>query len=286
MPKIWKNVYVLVLLTRLDKTLEVFLGLRWNFSEINDSDDESDDSKTDADEATIWERGERTRRCAISLSYIGVSDDSIGDRTLDGVETADEALEVVDSVIVGAMDGFFGATSSVIGDVAGIDAGFELIYVLDGGVGADDGGFEPGDILTGGAGAIDGFLVAINSETGRAGPLRSYRNKFIKLFEFNILQILIFNAVFEIKKNLKLNLTGTTGFSVDVSLDVDVRDSVELEEDRLPVVKGIGLLLSVSFLSADDRMGDITGRSISRIDINKISKKNNLYQSFVMMLLL
>lgn len=184
--------------------METFWEFERTSSGLADPDDESDESCIDADDATIWERGESTRRCANSFSYIGIRADDLGDEGIGGVSATDEVLELTDSIgttddDADAMTRFFDATNSVIGGVGATDGGFESTWAVTGGVGATDGGFEltwalTGVVgatdggfdstyvltdgvdtidggfeltyaLTGGAGRIDGFLFAINSES-------------------------------------------------------------------------------------------------------------------------
>ncbi len=67
----WKQRHEMCLIFRSFmrwKTLGIFGGLDWINSGLIDPDDVSDESWIDADDATIWERGERTRRCANSFS--------------------------------------------------------------------------------------------------------------------------------------------------------------------------------------------------------------------------
>lgn len=111
------------------KTLEFFWELERIGSGVTDSDDES---SIDADDATIWERGESTRRCANSFSYIGIRADGIDEAATTGVGATDEVFELTDSTGttaggLGATDEVFEPTDSTGTTTSGVDATGEVL---------------------------------------------------------------------------------------------------------------------------------------------------------------
>lgn len=128
------------------KTLEFFWGLdRINFA-LTDSDDESDESWIDADDATIWERGESTRRCANSFSYIGIRADGSDEASIDGVDAPDETS---------ALAGSIGTSASEVDTTGEVFGPMGTTGAIAGGVGTTDEVFEPTDPVEAAAGGVD-----------------------------------------------------------------------------------------------------------------------------------
>lgn len=159
----------------------------WINCGLTDPDDESDESWIDADDATIWEWGESTRRYANSFSYIGIRADGTDEGAIGGVGATDEVLELTDppgTIVVGGagtMTGFLNVVNSVSGSVGATDDGFELTCpvfcaveltcAFTGGVDAIEGGFEPICSFTGGVGATDGGFELTCSFTDVVGTM-------------------------------------------------------------------------------------------------------------------
>lgn len=113
-----------------------------------DPSDESDDSWIDADDATIWERGESVRRCASSASYVGTEVDVFDDGTIGEASTIDEFVGPAEPLApvadnVDPADWFFGAINWVIAGVGTTATeGLELTCAFKGCAGIANGGFE------------------------------------------------------------------------------------------------------------------------------------------------